>query len=75
MARYRIETSDKQEHETCLRGRDWAWAFQEYAEWLRNQIKYNGDKLTGEQLSGMQIAKDKIYEILSEECLSFDKIG
>ncbi len=75
MARYRIETSDKQDHMLALRGLDWALAFYDYDQWLRAQIKYNGDDLSGEQLVALDKARDKIYDILQEDNLSFDMIG
>ncbi len=74
MARYAISTSDKHEFLYMVHGDDFLLILWEMDQWLRAQIKYNGDGMTGEQLDALQAARDQLRELLQERDLSLDML-
>lgn len=62
---------DKHEMEMCLNGMKWyslAWSFDQY---LRGRLKYE-DNLPEDAYKALDEARDKLYELLREDGLSFD---
>ena len=62
---------EQPEFETAVNGWKWSLAAWELDQHLRSQLKYN-DKLTEEQYNICEEIRDKLWDILRENDLSFD---
>lgn len=62
-----LEFEDRNELSFALEGRDWYLSMWDLDQWLRSEIKYN------EKHDELQPVRDKLYEILQDYELSFDK--
>jgi len=43
-------------------------------QYLRNQIKYNPDKLSSGKIAALQLARDKIYELMDNYKVDFNHV-
>jgi hypothetical protein len=47
------------------------WEFDMY---LRSQLKYNEDNLTNEAYEALDKAREKLYEVMNDQHVSFDEL-
>ena len=65
----RVEEYD--EIQEALNGWKWASVCYDLDQWLRSEVKYNGNN-TGEQQEAYQLARERLHEILQEWKLNFE---
>jgi len=62
---------DKEEMEMCLNGMKWYLLAWELDQYLRGRLKYE-DNLPEDAYKALDEARDKLYELLREDGLTFD---
>lgn len=54
---------DEYSFRCALKGPEYECTLNEFDNWIRGELKYNGDKYTEEARATLQAARDKLYEI------------
>ena len=62
---------EQPEFDNAVNGGKWSIVAWELDQHLRSQLKHN-DKLTEKQYDALQEVRDKLWEIVNEDSLSFD---
>lgn len=71
MARYRIETSDRQDHLLAVKAEDFYFALWDMANFLRNKVKWNDMLFTGKVYEELE---EEFYDILRDRNINFDMV-
>lgn len=71
---YKIETDDKREHLTAVKGVDYLLCLWDMDQWLRGEIKYNHNKWTPEQVEALESARDELRSIVDSHGVSLDDL-
>ena len=74
MTQYVILTDDRTEYEYAFHGLDFLLSLWDMDQWLRGQIKYNSDGLSGEQLDALEKARDELRDIMTAHGVSLEML-
>jgi len=55
-------------------GEDFYFILWDLDQYLRSQIKYNSDKLSSGKIAALQLARDKIYELMENYKVDFNHV-
>jgi len=58
----------------AYRGEDFYFILWDLDQYLRSQIKYNSDKLSSGKIAALQLARDKIYELMENYKVDFNHV-
>jgi hypothetical protein len=72
--RYQLATNDKQDFYMVFHGSDFYFSLWDLDQYLRNQVKHNPNKLSGEQLDAIEKVREQLNEIMSEYGVDFNHI-
>lgn len=68
------DSDDAETHKRMLKSLDMMLVLWDFDNYLRGQLKYNEEGLTGDQYDVLDKARAKLYEILNERNISFDEL-
>lgn len=68
------DSDDAETHKRMLKSLDMILVLWDFDNYLRDQLKYNEEGLTGDQYDVLDKARVKLYEILNERNISFDEL-
>ena len=72
--RYTITSNNKTEHLYAVHGLDFLLVLWDMDNYLRQQIKYNPNRLNGDKLDALEMARDELRKIMAEYGVSLEML-
>jgi hypothetical protein len=68
------EPEERTDHLRAVKSLNIISALWEFDMYLRSQLKYNEDNLTNEAYEALDKAREKLYEVMNDQHVSFDEL-
>ena len=63
---------EQSEFTTACTGAKWVHSMWELDQWLRSQMKYHDHEMSEDEYNAYERVRDKLYEVMSNNNISFD---
>jgi hypothetical protein len=68
------EPEDRSDHLRAVKSSNIMSVLWEFDMYLRSQLKYNDSNLTNEAYEALDKAREKLYEVMNDQHVSFDEL-